>query len=86
LQSLGSGRDDGIHINLTHQVDRSCRTSACAPAGALYVIEIVGNDIRDVAATPRPEHHCEGAWRHPDQHRQAVHGWREEFLVWNALR
>lgn len=52
--AVGSARarDDGSQINLTHQVDRFLQDfGGAAPADALYVIEIVGNDIRDVAAT-----------------------------------
>ena len=52
--AVGSARahDDGSEVNLTHQVGRFLQDFAsAAPADALYVIEIGGNDIRDVAAT-----------------------------------
>src|SRR6266700_3844828 len=55
--AVGSARarDDGSQINLTHQVDRFLQDfSGAAPGDALYVIEIIGNDIRDVAATQDP--------------------------------
>lgn len=45
-------RDDGSQTNLTHQVGRFLQDfGGAAPAGALYVVEIGGNDIRDFAAT-----------------------------------
>jgi phospholipase/lecithinase/hemolysin len=45
-------RDDGRENNLSHQVGRFLQDfGGAAPAGALYVVEIGGNDIRDFAAT-----------------------------------
>ena len=45
-------RDDGSVISLTHQVSRFLQDFAgAAPTGALYVVEIGGNDIRDIAVT-----------------------------------
>jgi len=45
-------RDDGSPINLSRQVDRFLQDVAGAgPSSALYVVEIGGNDIRDVAVT-----------------------------------
>jgi phospholipase/lecithinase/hemolysin len=52
--AVGSARahDDGSEVNLTHQVGRFLQDfGGAAPADALYVVEIGGNDIRDVAAT-----------------------------------
>ena len=52
--AVGSARarEDGTLVDLTHQVDRFLQDIAgAAPPAALYVIEIVGNDIRDVATT-----------------------------------
>ena len=52
--AIGSARAyvDGTEIDLTHQVGRFLQDFAgAAPPDALYVIEIGGNDIRDVAAT-----------------------------------
>jgi len=41
-------REDGINLNLPSQVDAFLQqTGGVAPSGALYVIEMGGNDIRD---------------------------------------
>ena len=48
-------RDDGSQINLSRQVNRFLEDfGGAAPAGALYVVEVGGNDIRDVAVTQDP--------------------------------
>jgi len=48
--AVGAARsyDDGINFNLTRQVDTFLeRSGGAASSGALYVIEMGGNDIRD---------------------------------------
>jgi len=78
-------RDDGSQINLTHQVDRFLQDfGGAAPAGALYVIEIVGNDIRDVAATQNPSIIASALGAIQTNIIKLYTAGARKFLVWNA--
>lgn len=78
-------RDDGSQINLTHQVDRFLQDfNGAAPAGALYVIEIIGNDIRDVAATQDPSIIASALGAVQTNIIKLYTAGARKFLVWNA--
>jgi phospholipase/lecithinase/hemolysin len=85
--AVGSARarDDGSQINLTHQVDRFLQDfGGAAPADALYVIEIVGNDIRDVAATQDPSIIASALSAIQTNIIKLYSAGARKFLVWNA--
>src|SRR6266581_3934114 len=85
--AVGSARarDDGSQINLTHQVDRFLQDfGGAAPAGALYVVEIVGNDIRDVAATQDPTIIASALGAIQTNIIKLYTAGARKFLVWNA--
>jgi len=85
--AVGSARarDDGSQINLTHQVDRFLQDfGSGAPAGALYVIEIAGNDIRDVAVTQDPSIIASALGAIQTNIIKLYTAGARKFLVWNA--
>jgi phospholipase/lecithinase/hemolysin len=78
-------RDDGSEINLSRQVSRFLQDfGGAAPTGALYVVEIGGNDIRDVAVTQDPSivFGALGAIQTNILHLYGAGA--RKFLVWNA--
>lgn len=80
-------RDDGSPINLTQQVGRFLQDfGGGAPADALYVVEIVGNDIRDVAATQDPSLIASALEAVGSNIARLYNAGARTFLVWNAPR
>src|SRR5215467_945116 len=80
-------RDDGSPINLSRQVDRFLQDVAgAAPAGALYVIEIGGNDIRDVAVTQDPSIVLSALGAIQANIIRLYGAGARKFLVWNSPR
>jgi len=80
-------RDDGSPINLSRQVDRFLQDVAgAAPAGALYVIEIGGNDIRDVAVAGDPSIAFAALGAIQANIKRLYSAGARNFLVWNAPR
>jgi phospholipase/lecithinase/hemolysin len=85
--AVGSARarDDGSQINLTHQVGRFLQDfNGLAPAGALYVIEITGNDIRDVATTGNVSLIFDALGAIQTNITNLYNAGARRFLVWNA--
>lgn len=79
------GYDDGINLNLGDQVGRFLQDFAgAAPADALYVIAVGGNDIRDVAATGNPAILGLTLGAIHDGIVQLHGAGARRFLVWNA--
>jgi phospholipase/lecithinase/hemolysin len=80
-------RDDGGSINLSRQVDRFLQDVAgAAPAGALYVVEIGGNDIRDVAVTEDPSIVLSALGAIQADIVRLYGAGARKFLVWNSPR
>jgi phospholipase/lecithinase/hemolysin len=78
-------RDDGSQINLAHQVGRFLQDfSGAAPSGALYVIEIGGNDIRDVAVTQDPSILPNALGAIETNILSLYNAGARKFLVWNS--
>jgi len=78
-------RDDGSQINLSHQVGRFLQDfGGAAPAGALYVVEIGGNDIRDVAVTQDPSIIAAALGAIQTNIIRLYTAGARKFLVWNA--
>ncbi|HZR70441.1 MAG TPA: SGNH/GDSL hydrolase family protein [Burkholderiales bacterium] len=78
-------RDDGTATSLSRQVDAFLGdTGGGAPGGALYVIEVGGNDIRDIAQTRDPTL-AAAALGAIQANIARLHGaGARTFLVWNA--
>jgi phospholipase/lecithinase/hemolysin len=80
-------RDDGSPINLSRQVDRFLQDVAGAgPSGALYVIEIGGNDLRDIAVTKDPSIAVDALNAIQANVFRLYGAGARNFLVWNAPR
>ncbi len=78
-------RDDGRENNLSHQVGRFLQDfGGAAPAGALYVVEIGGNDIRDVAVTQDPSIIAAALGAIQTNILNLYGAGARKFLVWNA--
>src|SRR6266849_3547707 len=78
-------RDDGSETNLSHQVGRFLQDfGGAAPAGALYVVEIGGNDIRDVAVTRDPSIVAAALGAIQTNILNLYGAGARKFLVWNA--
>jgi len=84
--AIGGARahDDGSPINLTQQVTHFLNDfSGAAPAGALYVIEIGGNDMRDVAASGNVNILFDALGAIEANIRNLYGASARKFLVWN---
>lgn len=78
-------RDDGSQISLTHQVGRFLQDFAgAAPGGALYVVEIGGNDIRDIAVTQDPNIAASALGAIQTNIVNLYSAGARKFFVWNA--
>jgi len=82
---VARARDDGTATSLSRQVDAFLGdTGGRAPGGALYVIEVGGNDIRDIAQTRDPTLATAALGAIQANIARLYGAGARTFLVWNA--
>ncbi len=84
--AVGGARayEDGVHINLTDQVNKFLAAFGSAPSDALYVIEFGGNDIRDALAAGNSAIIGDALTAIGNNVVMLYTNGARKFLVWNA--